>query len=464
MLVLRVITLPSVLLSSLVFIVLVTPSKELTEIFTRAVFELFIITFSFIIVSISLISFLNLNRVKLRLDPRDGNELLSNYKVLLLIGVFIVIGSSYSYWSGAIHDYEYAYTFQWVAILQGYSPWTGYGFLYRVSRYGPLYNSLALIYYIDPLAPKILFTLIWIACSIFIISIFLKSKKNDPILLFSFIIFLLFNPFIWIEVPYYGHFDILVAACCLVAIHLRRQNNLLSSGVVLGLGVLLKFYPLAILPFLMLDNKRISFGPLVGCALVITIGFFVSYSIWGVSTFSPITIAIERIPKHLSIFRFLIGELSPLHRFGPHYWTITTNLIRFNAYIMLFFLLLVSGFCFFRKIDPILGSILGLITALTFYKVGHQQFFIALFLLVPYWYATSDVIISARTRIILPMMYYFIWLNVYHFIYAYFGEMTTEKWAWMRDFGGLPTFIFACWIIISAIKWGKYQNKLTNHY
>ena len=75
--------------------------------------------------------------------------------------------------------------------------------------------------------------------------------------------FFFLGPHFWIEIPWLGHFDILVAWSCLGAMLFSRKNKDVPAGICLGLGVLLKFIPIVLFPFLVVRRggcRRFSSG------------------------------------------------------------------------------------------------------------------------------------------------------------------------------------------------------------
>ena len=64
------------------------------------------------------------------------------------------------------------------------------------------------------------------------------------------------NPLFWAQVVGYGSVDALIASLCLLAIVSHQASQHSIAGSVLALAVLLKFYPIVIVPFL--DGYRIN--------------------------------------------------------------------------------------------------------------------------------------------------------------------------------------------------------------
>ena len=103
------------------------------------------------------------------------------------------------------------------------------------------------------------------------------------------------------------------SACCAWQRSRARCQRDVAAGVFLGLGVLLKLMPIVLLPFLMLDGRRLRYRLPAAAVITILLGFGASLVIWG-PDFRPLIFAAGRSSHHLSIYRFLKGPYSPLRR------------------------------------------------------------------------------------------------------------------------------------------------------
>ena len=170
---------------------------------------------------------------------------------------------------------------------------------------------LAIPAWINPLLPKLLFALAYLAFAVWLIKDCGKGRQRSRLGGLVLLVWL-FNPYLWVEIACFGHFDILVGLCCVAAVAARADGRDVLSAVSLGLGVLIKFMPIVLLPFLILDRQRFRFRLLAAAVGVIAAGFLISLLIWGTSTFRPMFFAAGRTSQHLSIYRFLQGKNSPL--------------------------------------------------------------------------------------------------------------------------------------------------------
>ena len=157
--------------------------------------------------------------------------------------------------SGPVHDYLY-YLFEWYKVRQG-DPWFivigPYGRL-PLNAYGPLFNLLAVLELVNPLAPKLLFAYAYILFCLWQFKEFAASHRLTGARTAA-LTALFWNPFPWVEIAIRGHFDILVAVFCVGALRARTRGSDFRSGISLALGVLLKFFPVVLLPFLAFETR-----------------------------------------------------------------------------------------------------------------------------------------------------------------------------------------------------------------
>jgi hypothetical protein len=199
-----------------------------------------------------------------------------------------------------------------------------------------------------------------------------KTSLPQRYLLF---IFFILSPFALITVTFYGLNDILPAAAMVLAIigAITFKDFLprILSGGILAIGVMSKFYPIIILPSLSIRRRRIDWAFISGFLGVLVSIALLAYKIWGKSMLYPLLFAGFRGSAHLSLFHFTRTVLE-------------LNLDRLSTPVMLVVFLAMSLFLFKKNLDPMLNSILIFASVLSFYKVGHQQFFLFFFLISPY--------------------------------------------------------------------------------
>jgi len=314
-----------------------------------------------------------------RVDNAAG---VSRINLILLVfsaaflGLCIVIGPRGDY---------VAYIREWRDVLEGSDPWhlirvdSIFGPLFVILNvYGPLFNVLAPFIWITPLANKLLFAFAYLAYVIWLIKDFGPERGLVP-LSWPVIVFWLVNPFSWIEIVVYGHLDVLLALACVAAVHGQMRGKNVFSGASLAIGILLKFLPIVILPFLTFNKRRFHFGLLSTCVALVIAGMLLSVLIWGKSTFAPLIFAATRRPA-ASIYEVLSGAYSPLRLF----WA-APNVDWLEKPLGLAVGLGVFTWSMVRRIGPALSAVLAVLVTLLFYRLGDIKYQMVLFLLISYW-------------------------------------------------------------------------------
>ena len=118
--------------------------------------------------------------------------------------------------------------------------------------------------------------------------------------------------------------------------------------------------------YLYTEKGKIDITFFTSYFLSTTLILLTSISIWGKSILDPILFASERHSKQLSFFKF-----SRIF-FG-------INLDEYSIYAMCLVIVIVFIIIKKYKIDLLPGVVITLSMALTFYKVGHPQFFLFFF-------------------------------------------------------------------------------------
>lgn len=355
--------------------------------------------------------------------------------------------------SGLHMDYA-GYVANWSDILSGEDPW-------RRTRswpnnFGPFFNAFALLAAINPFWPKVLFIFVWFGGWLFLLGRFLdRAELSVRAALLLSALFVL-GPFFWVLIGSYPHFDIIPAAIALIAVHLTMSSRPLAAGAVLGLGVLAKFYPVVVLPFLMLRGRSLDWRPAIGCLVVVGIGFAAAYLLWGESTFEPIVGAIQRGSKQLSIFRFLEGRVFEMLVGTPwnlHAWAAP---LMFVAGLSLFL------YCYRTKMDIEIGVALAPVVTYLLYPRGHFTYFAICFLLIGYWYAMDRRRVFRSVALRWAVALYLGWVSVFALGYLIFSRMDSGPTLWMRDLAGFPAFIFGLALVLIALREARRMGPATS--
>ena len=291
--------------------------------------------------------------------------------------VVFCIGFGLSLYSGVLHDYQ-SYMRQWEVVLLGFDPWVESVGGQTVPRnaYGPLHALLGLSYYFGILVPKLILALsAWLVFSLLLIAAGREKREIQAKKVVYLSILFALSPLVVVQTYIFGTNDVLVALFCVIACTLRARNLLIWAGVALGLGALLKFYPLLFAAFLAIGKDRVLHVRLpAAAACVFAAGMVFSVAIMEWSAFAPFEFGSERGAKGVSILVFgewLVEKLG----FYPLELALAL-LLDANALIVLLVTGLVALWGWAAGLGWRITLILGILAIFTAYKVGHPQFFI----------------------------------------------------------------------------------------
>jgi hypothetical protein len=302
-------------------------------------------------------------------------DLCANFVLIAFSAAFLASTALSRVW--ALGDYA-NYLVEWMMVREG-NPWYG-GF----NSYGPLFNVLAPLAWVNPFANKLLFAFSYLVCVIWLIKRFAPGLGLAALSWPGVRLWLL-NPFPWVNIVFFGYFDVLVAIACVAAVHslVCRRDGV--SGTYLALGILLKYMPIVILPFFVFSERRFHFRLLSYCVGVVILGLVVSVLIWGTSTFLPLTFAATRSPQtSMSIYEVLASIELPLRLF----WD-SPNFDWLEKLFLLTAGLGVFAWCVHRRTGPALSAALAISVTLLFYRAGYIRYQMVLFCLILYWVASK---------------------------------------------------------------------------
>jgi hypothetical protein len=371
---------------------------------------------------------------------RSSREARGARRMNLTLGVFAAAFLTVAVISPMRQDYFF-YLEIWHHVRQGQDPWFyvfGMDGKAPLNAYGPLFNPMAGLAWINPVAPRLLFTYAYILFAISMTQGFADGRTPSVMRALG-MLALFWNPFPWVEVAFYGHFDILIGLSCLGAIRAWVRGCDIRSGVCLAAGVLLKYLPIVLLPFLAIDRDRgrprIRF--LAAALATIGSGLVGSCLIWGPSTFLPLRLAATRRATTLSIFLFLRGRFSPLPRLG-----IPGNYDELSTPALLLALGGVWWWFRARKPDVETTAVVAVLVLLLFYRVGYPQYQMVLFVLAAAWLLRHWDRLRNRMALVVTLALYFGWIAAFDVVY-----MLDDAWSVhfdlesVQDAVGLPTFL-----------------------
>ena len=372
--------------------------------------------------------------------------------VLAVVALGLCVGAVLT---GITHDYP-AYLEIWSLVNRLDDPWKeGSG-----NAYGPLFNLLSPLAAVNIFIPKILFVTLLLAYLVhYLIQI---SPPSDPAsrTVFQKLALLAAAPFLAGVVVLQGNFDIIPAVLAVLALRYRLRSRDMLAGALLGAAVLFKFYPILILPFILLEPRKGRGVFAASCLGVVAGGLLFSMLLWGPSTLSPLVYNTTRHSKLLSIFNFLRHQFSTLRLYDYD-----VDVDRFSLPMMALGISIVLATSARRRIGAALGCIAGSVTALALYKVGHQQFQAMVVLLVLDWILTTDLRAYANRRLAIPMIVYIAWLSLFeaffgidYMLHGYEGELGAK----VKQLCGLPHFLIALYCVIEILRWGRNDREFAS--
>jgi len=304
---------------------------------------------------------------------------------------------------GAQHDYT-AYLSHWNLVLSGADPWSS------DNAYGPLHNTLAYLLQFGPLAPKMFIVAAVLVANVLLVWELYRSAGGGAL----YGVYALAVPTNYLVISMgivYGLNDALVAALVVFAVVARIHGGMIVAGCLLGLAVLLKYYPIILVLMFALDAGRVRRGVVLAAAAVVLIGMSAAVLVWGDASFRPFAFSVERGPKILSIlsalssYPFLIGGQGVLN-----------ILIKLNAGFVVTAGLASFLIAWKTRMHWLEASVLGLWAVLMTYKVGHQQFYLPWLFLVAALPLAATPSSKRLAYVCVPMV---LFLSAFQWGYAY---------------------------------------------
>jgi hypothetical protein len=204
----------------------------------------------------------------------------------------------------------------------------------------------------------------------------------------------------------------------------------MAAGVLLALAALLKFYPLALVPFFMLEGRTLRLRGGLAALAVFALGMAVACAIYGADALAPILFGAERGPKLLSILNALnAADLTGWAREA------VSLLIGWNSVLVLATVGALFAVFWSRGTSWLEASVLGLLAMLLVYKTGHQQFYMSWVVLVAALPLLNTPNSDRLARLCLPML---VFIALFHLGYA-----MTDRWQMVqpvRDLVGYVAF------------------------
>ena len=263
------------------------------------------------------------------------------------------------------------------------------------------------------------------------------------------------NPLFWVFIVVYGVFDALVATFCILALALLQADRRVAAGFMLGVAVLLKFYPIVMAPFIATRGRQIDVRFATSLVGTLATGFTLSVLAWGSSTFDPIFEATSWHSSTLSVFRFLGGEASPFVA-----WTGNVDHLSMPAMALTGGIVLMLSWRWRLSLEA--GALVSLLVTLALYSRGAIQYFILIPFLSVYWYAHRYPSVTRDATLLSALVACLTWLASVAVLY----ELTRPiggrwgmdgEWEFLRDWVGLPTFATIVWLIVAVMRYERRE-------
>jgi Glycosyltransferase family 87 len=312
------------------------------------------------------------------------------------------------------------YISHWQLLLDGANPW-----LYRGGNgYGPLHTVIGFLLPWGKLVPKFFMVSAMLMANAALVFELMRERGVNPIQT----IYLLSVPTNLMVVGVGvmdGLNDTFVAALLIFAVLLRYRGYLLAAGMLVGLAALTKYYPLMLLPFFALDERRLNWS-VIACGIAIfCIGFVAALAIWGQGPIDAMVYGVNREAKLLSI----IAALKSL--FGDA--SVVGWLIRYNACFVVFGVVAAFLFAWRARLNWLEGAVLGYLVMLTAYKTGSGNYYLPWLFLVA---ALPLVNKSSADRMAIIFLPAVLLISLADFGYRF----ASDGFGWVRSYGGFIAF------------------------
>ena len=326
---------------------------------------------------------------------------------------------------GGVQSDYVSYLQQWNLVLSGANLWTDQA---GPNAYGPLHNVFAYLLSISDIAPKILFSVTLVVANGLLLREIIRASGVG----WALGVYLLTVPtnFLIISIAFtYGVNDGLVAAFIICAIVARVRGHMAFAGCILGIAILLKYYPAFLVPMFALEEGRFRLRLVTAAGIVVALGLAMTIFIWGDKFLAALALGVVRYPNLLSILSSLISYPSLGSYLHVHF------LIRYNEGMVL--VAEIASIFIAWKLDLhwLEASVVGLLAVLLTYKMGNQQYYVPWLFLVASLPLTNQ---SSGRRLAFICLPFVLFLSTFQWGYSY--DHYTEKLAVIRSIAGFLAF------------------------
>ncbi|WP_394727095.1 glycosyltransferase 87 family protein [Altererythrobacter sp. GH1-8] len=378
--------------------------------------------------------------------------------LLVVIAAVSLLAFAITVVTGGTGDYS-MYLDQWHAQAATGNPWPTehMGEAIAPNAYGPIHAVFGLLFQINWLVPKLIIS----GSIVFLFAVLAWDSHRNGVLTWNKLFFglaiLVLSPLVIFTNYVQGMNDAIPALCIGLACLCRRERWFLLAGLLLGLGALIKFYPLLFAPFLALEKDRaMRFGLLLVAAATFAAGMALAMIVWGDAVLSPFTFGVERGAKGLSLAWLL--EVSVCSSATSGICAITTGK---SVFVLLGFASLLALYAWASEMEWELALAIALPLVFFAYKVGHNQFLEAwLAVLLFVYFQPRTVMRSAIVRAAVPLM---IFLSLLKTGYVLTGGLDgggwNGGWGFVGEYMALPWALLLAYFIWS-LRGHLFRNRV----
>lgn len=372
-------------------------------------------------------------------DPRSSGDGPVAWGVWLVLGLWALMMVWLTLLGEVQHDYR-LYVRQWELVLAGANPWA------TDNAYGPLHNLLASLLPAGPFAPKLFMTASFVGAVLLLAKARLRATVgagSKAARMGQFFLLVPGNFLTLASVCVFGLNDSLVASLVLGAVLARHHGRAGLAGFLLGLAVLLKYYPIFLVALLAVEQGRLRARLLLVALATIGVGLALAILAWGDAFLAALMFGHARPARILSILAAL-GQVGPaLGLADGLVW-----LERINTPCVL--LAGAGGLlaALHWRLHWLEAGVIGLLSVLLTYKVGHQQFYLTWLCLVAALPIAGTPSAARLARLCLPLAVFLSLFQLSYFIPAYDFEAAER----VRAYAGFPAFGLGVFILVGYFR------------
>jgi Glycosyltransferase family 87 len=287
------------------------------------------------------------------------------------------------------------YLQQWHNVYHGLDPWAMNGNLKQVvhipwfnfcgkyfflarNAYGPLFNVYGLTSIIYPTIPRAIGAFLFSIISWKIVKEIRAREDLDWRVRFWLYFGMFGNFFSFVFVGISGGNDVYLAFLICAAIIALYRGDPALAGVAIGLGALIKFYPLYLVAFMALDRRRLNIKFVTVAIATFIVGAILAYAEWGTSIFEPLLLNLDREATRSSIMFILLSCFQSLFHISiPVSWVVIGLVPLAIAALILQYKL---------RLSNLTGFLIGYILILTFNQIGYVVYYFPLMLAIYLYY------------------------------------------------------------------------------